>query len=67
MTPRVEPRLLAQVAAVQPGTARFESVLALAARVLAQDRHLTSGFPAAQESCVLGALTAPDASASCAI
>jgi GNAT superfamily N-acetyltransferase len=46
---------LVQVAEVQPGTARFDSVLGLAARVLAQDRHLTSGFPAAQESHVLGA------------
>ena len=49
-----EPQLV-QVAEVQPGTARFDSVLALAARVLAQDRHLTSVFPAAQESHVLGA------------
>jgi GNAT superfamily N-acetyltransferase len=30
-------------------------VLGLAARVLAQDRHLTSGFPAAEESHVLAA------------
>jgi ribosomal protein S18 acetylase RimI-like enzyme len=36
-------------------TARFERVLALAAQVLAQDRHLTSDFPAVQESYVLGA------------
>jgi hypothetical protein len=52
---KAKPRLLAEVAAVEPGTARFERVLALAAQVLAQDRHLTSDFPAAQESCVLGA------------
>jgi GNAT superfamily N-acetyltransferase len=50
-----EARPLVQVTEVQPGTARFDSVLALAARVLAQDRHLTSGFLAAQESHVLGA------------
>jgi len=50
-----KPALLVQVAEVQPGTARFDRVLGLAARVLAQDRHLTSGFPAAEESHVLGA------------
>jgi GNAT superfamily N-acetyltransferase len=49
------PETSTQVAEVQPGTRRFETVLALAARVLAQDRYLTSAFPAAQESHVLGA------------
>jgi GNAT superfamily N-acetyltransferase len=44
-----------QVAEVQPGTPRFEQVLGLAAQVLAQDRHLTPGFPAAEESHVLAA------------
>jgi len=48
-------RLVVQVTEVQPATARFDEVLSLAARVLAQDRHVTSGFPAAQESHVLGA------------
>ena len=48
-------RLAVQVTEVQPATARFDAILSLAARVLAQDRHLTSGFPAAQESHVLGA------------
>jgi GNAT superfamily N-acetyltransferase len=52
---KARPRLLAEVAAVQFGTARFDRVLALAAQVLSQHRHLTSDFPAAQESCVLGA------------
>jgi GNAT superfamily N-acetyltransferase len=46
---------LVLVTEVQPGTARFDAVLGLAARVLTQDRHLTSDFPAAQESHVLGA------------
>jgi GNAT superfamily N-acetyltransferase len=49
----VKPDLL--VVEVQPGTAKFERVLSLAAEVLAQDRHLTSDFPAAEESHVLGA------------
>ena len=40
---------------VQPGTAGFELVLALAARVRAQDRYLTRHFPDALESHVLGA------------
>jgi GNAT superfamily N-acetyltransferase len=44
-----------QVKGVQPGTAGFELVLALAARVLAQDRYLTWHFPDALESHVLGA------------
>lgn len=44
-----------QVSDVQPGTAQFEQVLALAARVLAQDRHLASSVPHVQESHVLGA------------
>lgn len=43
------------VVEVQPGTTRFGRVLSLAAQVLAQDRHLTAGFPAAEESHVLGA------------
>jgi hypothetical protein len=43
------------VVEVQPGTIRFEQVLSLAAQVLAQDRQLTSGFPAAEQSHVLGA------------
>lgn len=50
-----EPVLQVQVREVQPGTAGFEQVLILAARVLAQDRYLTSRFPHAQESHVLGA------------
>jgi GNAT superfamily N-acetyltransferase len=50
-----EPGFVVQVKEVQPGTAGFERVLALAARVLAQDRYLTSSFPDAQESHVLGA------------
>jgi GNAT superfamily N-acetyltransferase len=50
---KAKPDLL--VVEVQPGTARFERILSLAAHVLAQDRHLTSGFPAAEESHVLGA------------
>ena len=44
-----------QVKGVQPGTAGFELVFALAARVLAQDRYLTRHFPDALESHVLGA------------
>jgi GNAT superfamily N-acetyltransferase len=44
-----------QVAEVLPGTAQFDGVVELAARVLAQDRDLTSVFPAAQESHVLAA------------
>ena len=44
-----------QVAEVRHGTAQFDGVLALAAAVLTQDRHLTSRFAAAQESHVLGA------------
>ena len=50
-----EPGLLVQVRDVQPGSADFEQVLALAARVLAQDRYLVSSVPSAQESRVLGA------------
>jgi GNAT superfamily N-acetyltransferase len=52
---KAQPELLVQVAEVQRGTDRFDGVLGLAARVLAQDRQLTSSFPAAQESHVLGA------------
>jgi hypothetical protein len=37
-----------QVKGVQPGTAGFEAVLALAARVLTQDRYLTWHFPDAR-------------------
>ena len=40
---------------VQPGTASFEQVLILAARVLAQDRYLASRVPHALESHVLAA------------
>ena len=47
---------LVQERDVQPGSADFEQVLALAARVLAQDRHLVSSIPGVQESHVLGAL-----------
>jgi hypothetical protein len=36
---RAEHRLAVQVKEVQPGTADFEVVLALAARILAQDRY----------------------------
>jgi ribosomal protein S18 acetylase RimI-like enzyme len=50
-----EPVMLVQVKDVQPGTADFEQVLALAARVLAQDRYLVSSVPGVQESRVLGA------------
>ena len=46
---------LVQVTDVQPGTAKFGRVLALAAQVLAQDRHLISSVPDVQESHVLGA------------
>jgi hypothetical protein len=49
------PRLPVQVKDVQPGTAGFEPVLALAARVRAQDRYLTWHFPDVLESHVLGA------------
>jgi hypothetical protein len=48
-------RLPVQVRDVQPGTADFGLVLALVARVLAQDRYLTSRIPDALESRVLGA------------
>jgi len=47
------------VTEVRPGTEQFEAVLALAARVLAQDRHLVSLFPAAVQSRVLGAFHGP--------
>ena len=47
------PKTNAQVAEVLPSTARFADALELASRVLAQDRDLTSVFPAAQESHVL--------------
>lgn len=50
-----KPEISIQVAEVLPGTAGFEAVLELAARVLAQDRYLTAVFPAAEESHVLGA------------
>jgi hypothetical protein len=45
-----ESALPVQVKDVQPGTADFEQVLALAAQVLAQDRHLVSNVPGVQES-----------------
>ena len=44
-----------QVLEVQPGTAHFEQVAILAARVLAQDRYLASRIPHALESHVLAA------------
>ena len=47
-----------QVREVKPGTGSFDDVLDLAARVLAQDNCLTSSFPHAQESHVLGAFDA---------
>jgi hypothetical protein len=40
---KAKPRLLARVATVQPGTARFDMVLNLATQVLGQDRHLSRG------------------------
>ena len=49
------PKTETHVAEVRPGTARFDAVLELASRVLAQHRDLTSVFPAAQESHVLAA------------
>ena len=49
------PQTETYVAEVRPGTARFDAVLELASRVLAQHRDLTSVFPAAQESHVLAA------------
>ena len=52
---KAKPELLVRVVEVRPGTARFEKALGLAAQVLAQDRHLTSVFPAAETSHVLGA------------
>jgi GNAT superfamily N-acetyltransferase len=48
-------RMQVLVREVEPGTAEFGDVLALAARVLAQDRYLASSFPHAQESHLLGA------------
>jgi hypothetical protein len=48
------PRFPVRVIEAEPGTERFQAVLDLAARVLVQDRHLVSEFPAAQ-SHVLGA------------
>jgi hypothetical protein len=50
-----EPGRQIQVLEVQPGTAHFEQVLILAARVLAQDRYLASSIPHALESHVLAA------------
>lgn len=50
-----EPGQLVQVKDVQPGTADFGQVLALAAQVLGQDRYLVSSVPGVQESGVLGA------------
>ena len=50
-----EPGRQVQVLEVQPGTAHFEQVLILAARVLAQDRYLASRIPHALESHVLAA------------
>ena len=50
-----KPELLVEVAEAFPGTAEFGAVLDLAARVLAQGRHLTASFPMARESHVLAA------------
>jgi GNAT superfamily N-acetyltransferase len=50
-----KPDTSTQVAEVLAGTAQFDGVVELASRVLAQDRDLTSVFPAAQESHVLAA------------
>ena len=50
-----QPNSNIQVVEVRPETARFDDVLELASRVLAQHRDLTSVFPAAQESHVLAA------------
>jgi len=50
-----KPRLRPHITEVLPDTEQFTGVLELAARVLAQDRYLTSVLPAAQESHVLGA------------
>jgi hypothetical protein len=49
------PGPLVQVKDVQPGTAGYGQVVALAAQVLAQDRYLVSSVPGAQESHLLGA------------
>src|ERR1700722_3924641 len=49
------PKTNTRIAEVLPSTAPFADVLELASRVLAQDRDLTSVFPAAQESHVLAA------------
>jgi hypothetical protein len=61
-----EPGLLVQVRDVQPGSADFEQVLALAARVLAQDRYLVSSVPSVQESRVSAPSRAPGVPGSCA-
>jgi GNAT superfamily N-acetyltransferase len=53
----VPPESPGQVAEVQPGTAEFELILGLGARILSQDRALTTAFPAARESHVLGAFS----------
>jgi GNAT superfamily N-acetyltransferase len=45
------------VVEVQPGTVRFDNVLRLAAEVQSQDRYLTSEFPTAMASHVLGAFS----------
>jgi GNAT superfamily N-acetyltransferase len=50
-----EPGLLVQVKNVQPGTAGYRQVMALAVQVLAQDRYLVSSVPGTMESHVLGA------------
>jgi hypothetical protein len=52
-----EPGRQVPVREVQPGTAHFEQVLILAARVLAQDRNLTSRIPHALESHLLASST----------
>lgn len=47
------------IAEAFPGTERFEAVLDLADRVLAQRRHLLSAIPTASESHILGAFDGP--------
>jgi GNAT superfamily N-acetyltransferase len=49
------PSVSTQIEEVLPGAAQFAGVLELAARVLAQDHHLASVLPSAEESHVLAA------------
>ena len=55
MAEKVKSDLL--VVEVQAGSARFDSVLRLAAELQSQDRHLISDFPTAKESHILGAFS----------